>query len=538
MIRVIALCILALPALAQQDGQLSLGGTVINAKTGEPLPRAMVTIMRFATVEAAPADGKKGIYKPFTKSAFTDSGGAFHVAALSAGRYSVSAQKPEFTLDRTAEKPGEYLVELTTSTESMRLRLSPLGVITGKIVDQDGLPGMGINVTALSTQVRDGLIEIRSDRNVTTDDRGVYRLWNLAPGKYYIKVAGSGSGTSLTPASANAGMADESFAAVYFGGGKTLDSAMPVEIGPGTDAHADLSLSVEPAFKIRGTIGNFLQRRTVNFQLMSGGDEIETIRASVNNDTGKFDLAAAVPGSYVLRATQDGNTAETPVTVQSSDVDGVALTLMPPVDIPVAVHFAGGPRTAAPDGGEPGMQPWCSTRLRPAGKLKTPSAFDNVPQMGRDFIRAVPPGKYRVSFQCFGGYARSAMSGTHDLAADPILTVEPGVVPSPIEVTLFPGGGSLKGTLAFDGPSAVIVLVPQFSSVEGAEKVFAQRLGGGNKLEFQTDNLAPGSYMVWAFTRQDIEYRNPEFLRTLSGGVVVQIDDDAEKEITIDGVVP
>jgi hypothetical protein len=47
MIRVIALGILCSPALAQQNGQPSLGGTVINAKTGEPLPRALVTIMNF-----------------------------------------------------------------------------------------------------------------------------------------------------------------------------------------------------------------------------------------------------------------------------------------------------------------------------------------------------------------------------------------------------------------------------------------------------------------------------------------------------------
>ncbi len=530
MIRVLALCILALPALAQQDSQLSLGGTVVNGKTGEPLPRAQVTIMRLANGEDAQT------YKPFVRTALTDSGGAFHFAALSTGRYSVSAQKPEFILERSAEKPAEYLVELTTSTENVQVKLSPLGVITGKIVDQDGLPGMGLNVIALSTQVRDGLIEIRSDRNVTTDDRGVYRLWNLPPGKYYIKVAGSGSGTFLTPANANAGNGDESFAAVYFGGGKTLDSAMPVEIGPGGEAHADLSLSVEPAFKIRGTVVNFVQRRNVKFELLSGGDEVETIHASVNNDTGKFELAAVVAGSYVLRVSQDENTAETPVTVRSSDVDGVALTLMPPVDIPVVVRFTGKRSTAAPDGDE-GDQPWCSTRLQAAGKLKTPSAFDNVPQRGRDLIRNVPPGRYRVSFQCFGGYARSAMSGTHDLAADPILTVEPGVAPSPIEVTLFPGGGTVKGTLAFDGSSAVVVLVPQFSSIEGAEKIFAQRLGGESKLEFQTEGLAPGSYMVWAFTRQDIEYRNPEFLRSLSGGLVVQVDADAEKEIAIEGVV-
>ncbi len=340
MIRVIALCILAFPALAQQDAQLSLGGMVINATTGEPLPRALVNIMHFG-------DPKLHVEQ---WNGFTDSTGRFHFTGLPAGQYSITPQKPEFTLERDMKTPNDYSVNLTTSTESVRVKLWPLGVITGKIVDQDGLPAIGVNVVVLSTQIQGGLVQINPDRNVTTDDRGVFRLWNLPPGKYYIKVAGSGSGTFLTPANANAGNTDESFAAVYFGGGKTLDSAMPVEIGPGSEAHADLSLSVEPAFKIRGTVVNFVQRRNVRFELLTGGDEAEAIRAVVNNDTCKFELAAVVAGSYVLRATQDGNTAETPVSVRAADVEGVSLSLMPPVDIQVITRSAGKPRAAAPDG--------------------------------------------------------------------------------------------------------------------------------------------------------------------------------------------
>src|SRR5580698_4373198 len=100
MIRVFVLCILALPALAQQDGQLSLGGTVINAKTGEPIGRAMVSIMHFGVPETPQTPGKREVSSRLFRSAFTDSAGAFHFAGLSAGRYSVSAQKPEFTLER------------------------------------------------------------------------------------------------------------------------------------------------------------------------------------------------------------------------------------------------------------------------------------------------------------------------------------------------------------------------------------------------------------------------------------------------------
>ena len=495
MIRVIVLCILALPALAQQDGPLSLGGVVVNEATGEPLPRALVTMMHFGEPEVKVKQWR----------AFTDSNGRFHFSGLTAGQYSITPQKTEFTITRDAKTKDEYSVNLTASTESLRVDLSPLGVITGKLVDQDGLPAPGVNVVALSMQVQDGLAQITSNRNVGTDDRGVYRLWNLTPGKYYIKVAGSGGGTFLTPANAKTGNADESIAAVYFGGGKTLDSAMPVEIAPGSEAHADFALNVEPAFKIRGRVVNFVQRRTRDVPVIERQrSEVEAVRASVNNDTGNFELVAVVAGSYVLRATQDGNTGEAPVSVRSTDVDGVSLALTPPVDIRVNMSGASGP-AAVQDGEVFRAQPNCrGSKLRSAGKLALPvftNMLTNNRGIGagdRDFIRGVAPGKYRVSFQCFSAYARSAMAGTHDLASDPILAVEPGVSPPPIDVAVSAGGGTIRGTVAFDGPAANVLLAPQFSSVAGPQMIPAFGAGGG-KLQFQASYLAPGSYIVRAF---------------------------------------
>jgi hypothetical protein len=54
---------------------------------------------------------------------------------------------------------------------------------------------------------------------------------------------------------------------------------------------------------------------------------------------------------------------------------------------------------------------------------------------------------------------------------------------------------------------------------------------------FEARNLAPGSYMAYAFSNpDDIEFRNPQFLQSLSGGVLVQVEDGSEKNITIPAV--
>ncbi len=45
---------------------------------------------------------------------------------------------------------------LENSREGVRLRLSPLGVIEGKVVDQDGEPVGGVNIVAVTRAVQDG----------------------------------------------------------------------------------------------------------------------------------------------------------------------------------------------------------------------------------------------------------------------------------------------------------------------------------------------------------------------------------------------
>lgn len=61
----------------------------------------------------------------------------------------------------------------------------------GKVADANGLAVVGASVTATS-------VETGEERNVQTDDEGRYRLINLKPGTYKLKVSGTGFGTQET----------------------------------------------------------------------------------------------------------------------------------------------------------------------------------------------------------------------------------------------------------------------------------------------------------------------------------------------------
>ena len=548
--RLIAVFILALPALAQQQGHLSLSGTVINGKTGEPLRRAMVTVTRIAPLREEIQQQGVNVERiqRFSRSAFTDSGGLFRFTGLPAGQYSVVARRPEFTLNSSAGRPVMPL-SLSSSTENYSVKLSPLGVLTGTITDQDGLPLRGVSVIALSTRIQDGRRQVISDRSVTTDDRGVFRFWSLETGRYYVKAAGFGGGTVQFLGNTPPTLGDESFAPVYFGGADTLGSATALEIGPGTELRADLSLTMESAFGVSGLITNFDPRHEIKFELLTGAEDVSAARVAVNGDTGRFVITSVVPGSYLLRAMQDDGTAETPITVRSSGIDGVTMALAPPVDIHVAMQFTNKPHTTQPDTAQPDDEPAepgiCNAVLRPLGRPGDQrylfSKPLDTPGTG-SVISGVSPGHYSIAIQCFGAYARAATSGTQDLGADPIVTVPPGVSPAPIEIVATYGGGRIDGKLksdaAFGSGNVTILLVPQFSSPAGPQVIQAfPDAGNPNQFQFQFAGLAPGRYSAWAFAGPGIEYRNPEFLRTLPGGVVVQVDENGAQELTLTGVV-
>ena len=474
-VRVLAVSALALGAFAQQQGgQFTLGGTVTNSHTGEPVKRALVTVVRHDARDAA-ARGSDGRFTPppppLTLTTFSDSAGAFWFNGLAAGDYSVSAQKPGFQTEGPDE--ADILTEevkLTSSVTDLRMRLEPLGVITGKVVDQDGMPLRGVDIIVSSSTTMDGLRQTNNGQNVSTDDRGVYRLWDLSPGKYYVKAAGRSGGAHLyTGDTPPRYQSEEAFAPSYFGGGKALESATPVRIEAGTEARADFTLKMEPACKIRGAVTNFVPRRAVKFELLSGDEDVSASRVSLNGDTGVFEIQDVLPGAYTLRATQEKTRAEIPVTVGSKDLNGINLPLASGVDLTVRTSFA--------NQGEGGA---CTVSLRPPG-WRGGDVYTARPRRnssGGPTLAGVLPGVYRVLIKCSGAYVRSAMSGSQDLLANPFLTVQPGVEPPALEILAAGGGGRVTGALSGIAKlaDALILLVPQF--VQSTGPVTAQASAG------------------------------------------------------------
>ena len=156
----VLLPVLTWAAFAQPSaGPFSLAGTVTNSQTGEPIHRAFVQI-----VSQRPSAVNNSI-----PSVFTDVSGAFQWDGLPPGDYLVLARKPQFD-----PKDSPASVELVRSTADLKLKLSPLSVVTGKVTDRTGSPVRQVRVMMLSTAVERGFRRIRTERSASTDDRGPF----------------------------------------------------------------------------------------------------------------------------------------------------------------------------------------------------------------------------------------------------------------------------------------------------------------------------------------------------------------------------
>src|SRR5262245_23581772 len=127
------------------------------------------------------------------RAMITDDAGTFSFTGLPAGRYSLQAIKAGFvTMSFGATRPARPGTPIVLAdgqrASGITLKMPRGAVITGTVVDQNGEPAIGVGVTALRRTIVNGAPQIgfSSTRRVETDDRGAFRLYELAAGDYVV----------------------------------------------------------------------------------------------------------------------------------------------------------------------------------------------------------------------------------------------------------------------------------------------------------------------------------------------------------------
>ena len=170
----------------------SIGGRVASADTVPvPIKRASVTLNS--------DDANVHV------SVVADDAGRFEFTGLPAGRFTVSAEKAPFvTQSFGASSPGKFgapvVVAAGEAKRDLVLRLLRGAAITGTVFDPQGEPAPFQYMSLLRrtlTEAGRSLVAVNAhgpafgtvpSYGVTTDDRGIYRFYGLAPGDYVVVV--------------------------------------------------------------------------------------------------------------------------------------------------------------------------------------------------------------------------------------------------------------------------------------------------------------------------------------------------------------
>lgn len=480
-------------------------GLVLSNATGEPVRKAELRMM--GTERTA-----GGV--PLSYSAVTDAGGKFTIKDLEPGKYRLSIHRTGFVdMQYGARGPGRGGTVITLRKaerlKDISIKLIPQAVISGRVADEKNEPLASVQVNAKRYSYFQGKRQLIDAGTANTNDLGEYRIYGLAPGRYYLVAAyNQWDYEALQDRSANP--TAENYVATYYPGTAEATAAAPVEVGPGVQLRgANLTMAKARTYRVRGHVGG---RPNVNISFFKRG-ELRWMSTNVERMTdgrGDFEISDVQPGSYTLLATAWADrkmlSARQQIDVSDQNVENVSLTVEPGIEIQGSVTVEGQ--------GTPDFNNTVVALRNDDGEF---SAGDRVHD-GTFALDNVSLGSFRVHVSGLpdGYWVRSVKMGEQEVKESGIdLSHGPA---GPIALTIAPNAGQINGTVLNEkqqpaaGSTVVLVPEPKLRDRDDAYKVSTADQYGS----FSLKNIEPGEYKLFAWEEVDYgAYMDPEFLKPL-----------------------
>lgn len=235
----------------------------------------------------------------------SDKEGGFTFEGLERGSYGLDAFLPgAFIHDSTPwDGPVQVTVGDGESVTGVKLELERGGVITGRLVDDEGRPVAGEAIHLYIEKPGEAgattMTSIEGYRE--TDDRGIYRVFGLSPGRYAV-----GAGQRKDRESYSYG-ARVKYELAFHGGSATPEAAKIITVESGSEAlNADIVVRKgSSGFSIAGKVVDAETRKPIgNMWLgrgpMRDGKMQGASGGSGVREDGSFTLEGVPPGSYGL----------------------------------------------------------------------------------------------------------------------------------------------------------------------------------------------------------------------------------------------
>lgn len=310
----------------------SIAGRVVD-EAGRPIPHvAVMAFPRGMPFNTTPAR--------VNSISTADEEGKFLINNLAPGVYSVNVNVPGYV---TARDPGAdpFASNAYRVGDFVTVRMTKGGVITGAVSDASGEAVVGVRVRAMLVRELDGSTSraVGAVREYQTDDRGVYRIYGLAPGLYIVSAGGASQWETNLPS------AYEADGPTFFPSG-TRDTASEIVVRAGQETNGiDIRYRGESGHTVSGRLEGFAVQSAAEggAQLVLSHTATGMIAGSQflssRDSDGSFAFSGLADGDYEVRARRiargDGSddvgqaSRPVPVAVRGADVTGLRVALAP-----------------------------------------------------------------------------------------------------------------------------------------------------------------------------------------------------------------
>jgi hypothetical protein len=284
-------------------------GRVVDERTGAGVRKAAVRLM----IRDDRAAG----------AVLTGRDGEFRLEGIEPGRYRLEIDHEGYSGKWKASTKSPRLIEIGGEREvkDLLIQIRPLGVLAGRVLDEDRAPLRGATVMALKKYAELGLVLWQQAAMGRSDDRGEYRLDSVEPGEYILVAA------------ANRDRAPRLAALTFFPRGRRAEDAAVLAVAPGDIREGlDLTVQMEPVRRLKGKVE--LERGEADLRLVIGGfnDVLGLGFSSQATRKGEFEFRDLPGGDFLLVAgveRPEKKFAIVPVRLLQDDLDGLSVRLEP-----------------------------------------------------------------------------------------------------------------------------------------------------------------------------------------------------------------
>jgi len=477
---------------AAKPGKLE--GTVINSVTNEPVKKATVTLqsMRGTT----------------NYSAVTDASGHFHFDSVEPGQYQTVGYRDGF-VPSLGNRFGPMIKPVTVAAEQqvsdLTVKLIPLAVVSGHVLDEDGDPLVYAQVMAMHyVYGQGGARRLQPGGFAVCNDLGEFQFLDLEPGRYYFMASTRGQLERLPPNTKYAGP-EQAYPQTFYPSAAEAAQATATVVTAGAQINGiDFRLRKAPAFHVRGKAfdedGGPPRNTMVRLQGSINRFPMANARVRAN---GTFDLPAVVSGSYMLYLQSPKMLAvHQAVEVGDHDVNDVAIVLHPEFEI-------SGKMRREENSAAPARESRMGVNLVPTEPGRAAGSPVNP---DGTFTLKIMPGEYHINAMCdAGAYLKSARLGDQDVANGKIDLTQQSV--GVLDLVCGIDVGRLQGAVQNENgepaSGALITINPDDEHRNRFDLYQVLRSDQNGRFDYQ--DFAPGNYKVFAWEGSDL---NPQVLQS------------------------